>query len=290
MIELLVNLPWGEIRFSEWIQIGIGIGTIIVTVAIYRQQKKSAQQQAKHLLAEKATQFAINNQDEIEFLPLCVLASDLHRTEKHTRRIYTRFCECSDELQAEIIAQAEVDDIIHASDEEVLKWIDLLENDIANFNLGRNLLYDGAKYFTRGFERYRNEPWCSLDSLRIFKRILPCSALTAALESDKITFSSYVEEYIEWKNSCESESDKEIISPIEYMCQETQWQSVDEKTACMWVLEVVKSICVAMYKRHSEEYEINDLIPIRDVEPETFEDMYYIAVQWLYTAYGEICI
>lgn len=290
MIELLSNIPWGEVRFAEGIQIVIGIVTIVVTINIYRQQRKYAARQEKSVLENKATQFIINNRDEMDYLPLCILANDLHRKEKHARNIYTQFCKCSDELQTEIIAQTEIDSIIHIHTEEISDWIASLKNDIATFNLGKDILYDGAKYFTRAFERYRHELWIDPNQECVFERVLPYNAMTVAFGNNKITFSNYAEEYIEWQKSCEGDRGREIVPPIDYMCQKTHWQSVDEKTACMWILEVVRGICVAMYKEHSEEYEKNNFLPCCEVQPKTFEDMYYIAIQWLYTAYGKLNI
>ena len=60
------------------------------------------------------------NNEELEYLPLCVLAATLHRHDKHTRKIYTNFCRCTKELQCEILRQAEIDFILPDDN----SWID----------------------------------------------------------------------------------------------------------------------------------------------------------------------
>ena len=99
------------------------------------------------------------NSEEREYLPLCVMATNLHRHDKHTRNIYTNFCRCSSELQEEILRQAEFDMIIPTNTEWVGNCIDLLIVDIEKHKLGRNYLYDGAKYFHYAYHFYREEEW-----------------------------------------------------------------------------------------------------------------------------------
>jgi hypothetical protein len=111
------QLPWDEIPFSDWVQIVIGllslVATIVISFFIYwlqsRHEKEIEQLQTAQRKAElenKADQFLIENESERGYLPWCIFAAKLHRHERHTRKIYTAFCKCPDELQIKILERA----------------------------------------------------------------------------------------------------------------------------------------------------------------------------------------
>ena len=58
----------------------------------YYQRKEKEMQ-------EKAKLFLMENEEERDYLPLCVIAANLCRLQRHTRKIYTNYCRCSFELQ-----------------------------------------------------------------------------------------------------------------------------------------------------------------------------------------------
>ena len=102
-------------NIADVIQIIIGILSLIATVgvsfAIYwlqsrheKEMEDLAKEKEKKLLKEEADKFLIDNESERDYLPLCVFASNLHRHEKHTRKIYTNFCRCRTELQNKILS------------------------------------------------------------------------------------------------------------------------------------------------------------------------------------------
>ena len=103
---------------ADIIQIILGILSLIATVgvsfAIYwlqsrheKQLERIAKENAEKQLKEEADRFLIDNEAERDYLPLCVFASNLHRHERHTRKIYTNFCRCSNDLQNKILEVAE---------------------------------------------------------------------------------------------------------------------------------------------------------------------------------------
>lgn len=57
----------------------------------------------KRKLKEQAEHFIINNNSEIDYLPWCVFASNLHELEAHHRKTYKEYCKCSPEVQDEIL-------------------------------------------------------------------------------------------------------------------------------------------------------------------------------------------
>lgn len=97
-------------------QIIIGVlslaATIAVSVSIYclqsrheKEVRKLEENRRNDAIIEAAKVFIIDNQDEIYYLPLCVIAASVNKYKMHHRSIYTRFNKCSDEVQKEILRQ-----------------------------------------------------------------------------------------------------------------------------------------------------------------------------------------
>ena len=87
--------------------------TTVLTIKIYRlersHEKEREQMEVKaqeKAIAEAARVFLIDNEDEIEYLPLSAIAKTLKLKRKHHRAITTKFLRCSEEVQKEILKQA----------------------------------------------------------------------------------------------------------------------------------------------------------------------------------------
>ena len=133
-------------NIADVIQIIIGILSLIATVgvsfAIYwlqsrheKEMEDLAKEKEKKLLKEEADKFLIDNESERDYLPLCVFASNLHRHEKHTRKIYTNFCRCRTELQNKILEVAEFKCRTIDGVDWLDKAIDKFKDDIQKFHL-----------------------------------------------------------------------------------------------------------------------------------------------------------
>ena len=86
------------------------LATSALTIAIYglqRSHEKEREQMEveaqKKAVAEAARVFLIDNEDEIEYLPLSAIAKTLKLKRKHHRAITTKFLRCSEEVQKELI-------------------------------------------------------------------------------------------------------------------------------------------------------------------------------------------
>ena len=137
--------------------------TTVLTIKIYglqRSHEKEREQMEveaqKKAVAEAARVFLIDNEDEIEYLPLSAIAKSLNLKRKHHRAITTKFLRCSEEVQKEILKQANFQ-TIEVSKEQVSAALKRLKDDIKVRSFGQAALYDGAKYFHRAMERYSDE-------------------------------------------------------------------------------------------------------------------------------------
>lgn len=295
------QLPWEEIPFSDWVQIVIGLlslaATIVISFFIYwlqsRHEKEIEQLQTAQRKAElenKADQFLIENESERGYLPWCIFAAKLHRHEYHTRKIYTAFCKCPDELQIKILERAGFstqgfDEKLH-----IHEWIEFLKADIETYQLGRDVLYDGAKYFHRGFSRYREEPWGETREICCFDAINNTNSLVQVFrENGKIDISDYIDEYFYYfLNAPEGKViDKNPIPPIDYVWDTQDLGGCTEKNMCMWVIELMINLCIVIHNSNIHKVDTNTSHKnYTGAVPETFEDAYYEALQWLSFAYS----
>lgn len=277
------------------IQIIIGILSLVATIAVSfsiywlqarheKEMQKITKQQEHKELEEKAKLFLIDNEAERACLPWCVIAANIHRLDKHTREIYNSFCRCPEELRNEILKQAgfEMESI------KGQKWVDdcveALKNDIQKYSLGGDYLYEGAKYFHRSYERYRNLEWSGTP--RVFEPICKGNHFRISFGMDKLDIGSYIDEYLYYFIDKRIDlKEDEPISPIDYVWSSQSLANTDEKTVCMWMMELIQNIAIIIYNRSGVEKINADILEYTDAQVETYEDKYYATLQALYNAY-----
>ncbi len=303
MLEKIIKwwnqLPWETVSFSDWIQVVIGLAslvvTVVLTVAIYKMQtrheremERLEQKRYKDNLANLADRFLIDNEKEIDYLPWCVLASSLHRHEKHNRKIYTSFCRCSNELQNKILEVANYDFHTIPDDSWVDRALEALNIDIQNHELGRNILYDNAKYFFKAFKDYRDLKWENLDSVELFNPIAPAFGVSSFYKKTLYSLGDYISEYFHFRYS---ETTPEFYNPnptmpIDYLCQYLDYKHAEEPVVCAWTMELVKEISLVVHNNpYNQRRTAAPEIDYTDAEAKTYEDQYYETLQALYNTY-----
>lgn len=284
---------------ADIIQIVIGILSLLATGAVSfsiywlqsRHEKEIERADAKREqkeLEEKAHVFLSENNAERDYLPWCIIAANLHRHENHTRKIYTNFCRCSLELQSEILKQAGFTfRTIEGRD-----WVDIcfeeLDKDRAKYKLGRDYLYDGAKYFHRGFERYRNLPY-RLDEVRA-TGVIYHSPLKAEFIDNKFNFIKYFDRYFECMvGECDIKElgQENPIPPADFIWNSQNLDSAEEEVVCYWMIEYVLEVVLNIYNRFCGGLEGIMFENSTDAQAETFEDRYYETLLWMYYTYYE---
>lgn len=283
---------------ADIIQIVIGVLSLIATVAVSfaiywlqsrheKEIERVAKDNEEKALKEEADRFLIDNEAERDYLPLCVFASNLHRHERHTRNIYTNFCRCSKELQNKILEVAEFKCRVIEGTEWLDKAMDMLKTDIKKYHLGRDYLYDGAKYFHRGFTRYRDSEW-NYSYKPLFKPIVENKRWKAFTGTDLISISSYVDDYFYY---CIEKHDADKVKgdplpPIDYLWESQDLGAVEEDIVCGWMMEIVDVITTIIHNKIIDREEDLFHEDLTDAQPETFEDKYYETVRVLYYTYS----
>lgn len=280
---------------GDWVQTIIGvlslIATVVLSIVIYKLERKhqaameNAEKKREYKeLVERAHLFMSENNEEIGYLPLCVLATKLHRHDNHTRKIYTNFCRCSIELQEEILKQAELVNKIPSNDEWIDKCFCRLRQDIKKHKLGSDHLYDGAKYFHRAYERYKGEKWNELTTVFDFETIVIGSGFYAPKKQSLL---DYINEYFLFLYS----KNKPALyihnpyPPFDYFWELYGLGEASEVEVCRWIMEAVHSTLIIIHNREFGVKEVNHIMG--DSQPQTFEDKYYETLMWLYFTYNE---
>lgn len=283
---------------AEIVQIVIGVLSLIATVAVsfliywlqHRHElelEKAEQKKLDEKLEEEAHKFLIQNEDDRDYLPWCIIASNLHRHEKHNRNIYTNFCACSDKLQKKILELAE----FTLTPIEGTGWVDdsfkMLEKCIEQFNLGQQpFLYDGAKYFHRAFDYYRKEHFRE-DNGDDFKTIYKLSPIVALFDEhiDGIRLSSYIEQYFDYilNRNHENVENDNPIPPVDYVWNSKGLGYANEDVVCYWVMLLVHNFVVNIHNRFFGCYFESEISNnSTGAYAETYEDYYYSTLFWMY--------
>lgn len=255
-----------------------------------REQREREEKERAEKLAEEADHFLMDNADEKDYLPWCVIAANQHRLKKHARRIYSNFCRCSRDLQEEILRKAGFTITPIDKTDWVDKCFNQLRADIQKYSLaadGNDYLYDGAKYFHRGFEYYREIKYPFDDSYKYPPLWKDWG--NGLFREKSITASSYIEQYFDYKLGLIPEEKlaiKEPMPPINYIWDSNHLGSVpNEEVVCYWVMLYVENILVNIYNRFRREEDNFIYDNMTDAEVEIYEDKYYSALLWLYGTY-----
>lgn len=280
---------------AEIIQIVLGILSLIATIAVSfliywlqtrheKEIQKLQDEKDKKELETEARSFLIDNEYERDYLPWCVIAANLHPLEKHSRKIYTAYCRCSEELQNEILHQAGYRSYQIKGTRWVQSCIAELEKDIEKFNLGRNYLYDGAKYFHRSYERYHDLQWNGTS--RVFAPINKNNKFRNTFNLSQLSIGEYVDEYFYYYIDKHMNFEKDIpIPPMDYAWDSQNLANCEEEKVCMWLMELIESISIIIKNRKPDEEINQNPLEYTDAQVETFEDKYYEVIQQLYNTY-----
>lgn len=261
--------------------------TTVLTIKIYRlecsHEKEREQMEAeaqKRAIAEAARVFLIDNEDEIEYLPLSAIAKSLNLKRKHHRAITIKFLRCSEEVQKEILKQANFQPI-EVSKEQISTALKQLSSDIKVHGFGRDILYDGAKYFHRAIECYAND---KIDTVNpyIFEDI----RRTHFYQGDSLkllkdtsyngTLYGYMYDYL---HSADLGKSKWLLQPpIDMVREQCDLGRCPEGNMTFWTMRIVIDCCRVFAGSEEDFIFDEDLI-------ETQEDMYYYAVMALYSTY-----
>ena len=284
---------------ADIIQIIIGvlslIATVAVSVVIARVETKRAKRQHAEAIQQQVKEFVIDNQSEIDYLPLCVFANAVSPYAANQRQIYNRFNRCKEEVQIEILRNQNIP-IGLIKDKSVLdKCLDAFDKQALETELWeRSWLYEGGKYFHRALDYYRE---MEVDDYNphIFEIPRLNESLAKAFPDFKADLTLYMDRYLEFvlrdqDDTKDSPEKLPQIPPFTVIDSLVGAGSCHEPILCFWIMRFIISGCLAFWHhklvadRDADWRQLN----IGDGVIETYEDMYYDTLMMLYTTYANI--
>ena len=284
---------------ADVIQIILGvlslIATVAVSVVIARVETKRAKRQHTEAIQQQVKEFAMDNESEIDYLPLCVFANAVSPYAANKRQIYNRFNRCTEEVQIEILRHQNIP-IGLIKDKNVLdECLDSFdEQALATELWERSWLYEGGKYFHRAIDYYR-EMAVDDDNPHIFEIPRLNESLAKAFPDFKADLTLYMDRYLEFVLRDQDDT-KDLpeklpqIPPFTAIDSFVGVDNCDESTLCFWMMRFITSGCLAFW--HHKLVADRDAdwrqLSIGDGVIETYEDMYYDTLLLLYTTYANI--
>lgn len=266
----------------------------LVSFAIFYIGKKSDNKRYKTDVEYQARKFIIDHGDnDILYLPYCVIASGVNRHHKHIRQIYNDFDALPNDVQKEVLKQAGYDYQLIESSDWIDKGIKEIEDFAEKYDFGNTFLYDGAKYFHRAFTKHSSALTSNYHELEpLFDDKLGWNSpeTIKIAQTNKLSFSLYLESfYRAFVLNDETLTKKDTIKPLDYLAAIKDFPNCDEEKLCFWIMESVCELAALVLRtRHGgyfNEVFIKGEISRGDALPETFEDKYYEALMYLYTLY-----
>ncbi len=283
----------------EWLSLIISIlslfASCFTSFAVFYIGKKIENKKYKSYVEISARQFIIKyDENEIAYLPYCLMARCTHRLHKHLRVLYNDFNSLSDDIQKEVLRiKGYKNDLIN-DENWIYKCLDEIEKFARDNDLGETFLYDGYKYF---YKVSRKHSSCKIDSY--FEREEKYeNSLGFYLKSvifngeNKLYFRSYLESYYQvfvLNNNKNYLDRKNYPRPFDYLTKVENLENCNEDTICYWVMEIVSELADLVIRTNHGGY-VNNLSKEKiildcDTPPETFEDKFYSVLLKLYEVY-----
>lgn len=270
------------------------IASGVISFAIFYMGKRTDKKRYQLDVEYRARKFIIDQgDDEIQYLPYCVIASGVNRHHKHIRKIYNDFDALPDDVQKEVLKQAGYDYSLIKDTSWIDSGLKQIENFAEKYDFGDPFLYDGAKYFHRAFSDHSSALTSNYHELEpLFEDKLGWNSpeTIKIVQANKLSFSLYLESYYQAFVLNDKRLNKnDAIKPLDYLNAIKNFHNCDEEELCFWMMESVCELSTLVLRTRYGGFlngvYINGEISSGDALSETFEDKYYESLMSLYTLY-----
>lgn len=280
-------------RSTLWATLVFGTGTTITSIlaiGISILSLKREEGLRRQKIEEDANKFINENNKEILYIPLCLIANAFDKHHKFVRNIYNAFNVLNKELQKEILKQLNYDYELITNNTWIEKSIKVVREYIVKNDLGNDFLYDDAKYFHRAM----NYAGLHYDSRCEYEHIMPdvfnwnpkIFFVDNKLYAENVSFFTYLDSYLTTKKkdsvSFNLNKDKK---PLLVIAEIANLRNCPEENVCYWVMEIVMSIAAMIIRDSGSVGEKIQQLTKGDAQIKTFEDRYLEVLMELYNLY-----
>lgn len=274
-------------RWSLFSSMFFGLASIclsFVALAVSVNAYIISSRQKREKLENEANSFIVNHEDELAYIPLCLIASAYKRQGKCLRQIYLDFNRLSNELQKEVLKQLNYDCELISSTDWIDNGLEKVKKYISDNELGRDLLYEDSKYFKRTYNYRENKYELAREFAHMFRSDIfgkPNYVRRGIFVDDGgISFDEYLDRYLrarDEKNPIAAVAPK----PVDALASAIRFNDCDEETVCFWMMVMVDSCAEQLIDRLSKRQQIKRL-PVCEGSLETYEDRFFVALSTLY--------
>lgn len=277
-------------RSTLWATLVFGTGTIITSIlaigiSIFSLKKDDSLRHQR--IKEDANKFINENNEEILYIPLCLIANAFDNHHRFVRKIYNAFNILNKELQQEILKQLNYDYELIANNRWIEKSIKLIRDYIAENNLGSDFLYDNAKYFHRAmnYADLQYDSHCEYEHLMpdVFNRNPKIFFTNNKSYTENVSFFTYLDSYLTAKKNDPTSfwlnMDKK---PLSVITEIEDLRNCPEEKICYWMMEIVVSITRIIIRDNGGVEDMVYQLTKGDARIETFEDRYLEVLMELY--------
>ena len=273
-------------RFSLWASLIVGTATIITSfaalyISIISFKRHNEEKQKK--LEEDAKLFIHDNNDEIDFLPYCIYASCYDRHGHHSRKIYDNFCRLSDEMQKEVLKQANYSLPLIDNSDWIYDKIDIINRFAEEYGFGDTFLYDNGKNFLNGYLN-KDELYSKEDIPELRDVFGMYGLVNRFLFGKGITIDQYFEGYgyrkfrdEKWLKRYEYDPPGDVLIDIKEL---RDTEKTSNATVAIWMCHEIEDIYYIIEEYFYGKRPTN--LIINDAQPEFLEDKFYMTLNKLY--------
>ena len=274
-------------RFSLWANLVVGTATTIISIlALYVSiiSLMKSEESKKQKKIEDAKLFIHDHNDEIDYLPYCVYASCYDRHGHHTRKIYDDFCRLSDEMQKEVLMQANYDIPLIQEKTWIYQKINLIDKFAKEYGFGNTFLYDSGKHFLNGYKT-KETPYIEehIEELRDVFGMYNFS--TRIFNKRGVTIDQYFESYgyRKFRDPKWLKRYNNYVAPGDVLIELKELRDPEKTSSdvvAFWMCHEIEDLYYII-----EEYFYGEApkgIIQNDAQPEYFEDKFYEILNLLY--------
>lgn len=278
-------------RLSLWANFVFGTGSLITAIlalTISILSWKKAETLRKQKIEEEANVFINENNDELLYIPFCLIANAYDNHHKFYRKIYNSFNVLNKDIQKEVLKQLNYDCSLIEGNKWINKGIEMVKSFIKENDLGKDYLYDGAKYFHRAIKYAEHE----FDSRFELGHVMPDYFhwnKKLRFEGDKlyqenVSFDDYFESYLHAKSTKDPLyfMHKEQ-KPITMLADIFDFGNCEEEFLCCWMTQIVETVAIHISCEKERKESIETILLSKgDAEIQTIEDKYLQSLMELY--------
>ena len=281
-------------RFSLWATFIFGIGTLItsvlalsISILTYKREEKLLNEG----IVSDANRFINENNDEIEYIPLCIFANAYDNHHKYCRKIYNEFNLLNRKTQIEVLNQLHYDYQLISNRIWITKCLNYVDKFIEENDLGSSFLYDGGKYFFRTMDYPNKEYDHMCETQPIIDDVFHwCSGIHFNGDiayKNKVSFDNYLRSYLSAKARNDElfqvHKDKKPITLLSNICN---FGCCDEDYLCYWVMQIIESTTMLMIDHILKSKNKNYIeYSSGDAQIETYEDRFLDILLELYNLF-----